>query len=161
MTQRANPSQRGFTLLEILIVVILLGILTTIVVAQMDSLIEDTEKAAFVGSIKAIAGHAHVYYLTTGNYLEDSSSGQLPAGFGPYISRKDWEKPTPIGGVWDAEGAGDFPGVVSAVGVHFNSDAKDDAYMADIDAILDDGNLSTGAFRKIGGGRFYLLVAAE
>ena len=162
MNRYRRKSRSAFTLLEVLLVVLILGILAAVVIVLIDDVQDSTRQGAFIASLKIISNQAYVYYVETGEYLEDSSSGQLPRGFGDYISRAEWESPTPIGGVWDAENAGDFPGVVSAVGVHFNgSDAKDDVFMAEIDAIMDDGNLSTGSFRKIGGGRFYYLVAAE
>ncbi len=56
----------------------------------------------------------------------------------------------------------DSYGLTSALGVHFKNgtgDRKDDAYMQVIDAIIDDGDLSTGVFRKLAGRRYYFVVA--
>lgn len=52
-------------------------------------------------------------------------------------------------------------GPLPAVGVHFwgGGPAKDDAYMQQIDAVVDDGELTTGWFRKIAGDRYYFIIA--
>ena len=51
-------------------------------------------------------------------------------------------------------------GLTSALGVHFNGmgETRDDAYMSGIDAVVDDGNLSTGGFRKLAGDRYYFIL---
>ncbi len=48
------------------------------------------------------------------------------------------------------------------LGVHFKNgtgDRKDDAYMREIDAIIDDGDLASGSFRKLAPRRYYFVVA--
>jgi prepilin-type N-terminal cleavage/methylation domain-containing protein len=149
----------GFTLIEILIVVTILGVLAAIIIAQFSGAAEEAKKNAFVTNIKIFVESAERFRLDTGEYLEDSSSGVLPAGFGDYVQQIKWESVTPIGGVWDAE-YNSF-GIISAVGVHFNGqgDTQDDAYMQTVDAIFDDGDLGAGFFRRLGGGRYYAVIA--
>lgn len=160
---RASPCggvrRRGFTLIEILIVVLILGILAAVVVASLNTTTDDAKKNAFAASIKIFANASMRYAVDTGAYVGDGSSGQVPAGFAPYINSNSYTSVTPIGGVWDTEY--NSYGIISAVGVHFNGqgETRDDAYMAEIDAILDDGDLSTGAFRKLGAGRYYWVIA--
>ncbi len=53
-------------------------------------------------------------------------------------------------------------GLTSSLGVHFKNgtgDRKDDAYMQEIDAIIDDGDLASGSFRKLAPRRYYFVVA--
>jgi len=61
--------------------------------------------------------------------------------------------------VWDSEN--NSFGVISALGVHFNGtgDTRDDAFMQQIDANLDDGDLATGGLQKIADDRYYFIVA--
>jgi len=49
------------------------------------------------------------------------------------------------------------------IGVHFNGggDTRDAAFMTEIDAILDDGDLATGSFRQTASDRFYLLLTSN
>jgi prepilin-type N-terminal cleavage/methylation domain-containing protein len=149
---------RAFTLMEILIVVVILGILAAVVVSSVVIAVDDAEKSAFSTSTKHLATAATRYYHDTGTWLEDSSTGELPAGFAAYIDERYWGD-TPIGGQWDAQY--NEMGIVSAIGVHFNGtgETRDDAYMVDIDAMLDDGNLNTGSFRKLAAGRYYYVLA--
>jgi prepilin-type N-terminal cleavage/methylation domain-containing protein len=154
----ANLRRTGFTLIEILIVVIVLGILAAIVIPQFVSATDDAARASFIANIRIFGEAAKRYMLDTGEYLEDSASGTLPAGWEPYIQELRWTEVTPIGGRWDFEL--DSFGIKSAYGVHFNGegDTRDDAYMQEIDALIDNGDLTTGPFRKLAGDRYYWVL---
>lgn len=160
LVSRTTAPRPGFTLVEILIVVVILGILASIVIANLTGATEEARKAAFIANGTEFSEQAAYFALKTGSYLPDSGSGDLPAGFEYYIDAADWENGTPIAGVWDHESF-DTGGYASAVGVHFQDagEAKDDAYMTQVDAMGDDGDLATGAFRKIAGDRYYFIVA--
>jgi prepilin-type N-terminal cleavage/methylation domain-containing protein len=156
---RSCPRRAAFTLIEILIVVVILGILAAIVITTVSSFRAEAERTAFATNGKAFVEQAKLYRLQEGLWLEDSSSGVLPTGFEEYITMSSWEGGTPVGGVWDAE-LNSF-GIVSGLGVHFNGsgETRDDAFMLDIDAMVDDGDLATGGFRKIAGDRYYFVLA--
>jgi len=156
-TRKGEPAG-GFTLIEILIVVVILGVLAAIVLPQFVGVTGDVERATFVADVRIFANCARRYMLDTGGYLEDSASGVCPAGFEPYMQEAKWEEITPIGGLWDAEL--DSFGIKSAFGVHFNGEGetRDDAYMLLIDDAFDDNDLATGAFRKIADGRYYFIL---
>ena len=150
----------GFTLIEILIVVVILGILASVVMAQINGLHEDAERAAFISSGQIFQEAAYRFFLDTGSYPEKRPSGKLPDGFGYYVTSQQWEGGTPIGGLWQMA-AGQY-GLRSSLGVHFKNGTgpeKDDAYMQQIDAAIDDGDLSTGIFQKVAGERYHFVVA--
>ncbi len=154
-----QPNLRNaFTLVEILIVVVILGILAAMVIISVNNPRKDTEQTSFAADGKSFLGAAILYFARTGEFLEDGSSGQLPAGFEDYVDENAWTRVTPIGGVWDTEFEDN--GVTSALGVHFNGEGptQDDAYMEEIDAMVDDGDLATGGFRKLGDQRFYFVI---
>lgn len=156
----ARPRRHGFSLVEILIVTALLGIMAAIAIPQFANAGRDSQQIAFVGDIREYAKSAVLYMEMTGQYLEDSSSGQMPAGWGPYVDANRWTQPTPIGGVWDVEL--DSHGIKAGLGVHFNGpEVPDDVFMQEIDAIFDDGDLNTGAFRKIAADRYYYILKAS
>lgn len=151
------PRRRGFTLIEILIVVIILGVLAAIVVPQFVNAAQSSQDAAFVANLKALNEAMMRFQLENGEFPEDGSSGEEPAGMDEYLAVFNWAE-TPIGGVWDTER--DSFGVTSAVGVHFwgGGEVRDDAYMTGIDEMIDDGDLATGAFQGFGDGRYYWIV---
>jgi len=151
-------SRYAFTLIEILVVVVILGILAAIVIPQFTGSAEDTQRAVFASNIKEFAKAVERYHMDTGTWPEDSPSGDVPAGLDDYIITTAWEGGTPIGGVWDTEL--NSMGITSAVGVHFN-DGSDPgaAAMALIDEVIDDGDVTTGTFRMLQATRYYWIVA--
>ena len=156
--------RQGFTLIEILIVVVILGILATVVIAQFRNAGDDAARATFVINGFKFVEAAALYRVDTGEFLEGSGSGKLPEGFEDYIQPEKWLAGTPIGGVWDVEY--NKHGITSAIGVHFKgkgnkgkSGLPGDAYMQEIDATIDDGDLETGGFRKIARDRYYFIIA--
>lgn len=159
MASSPRPRNRAFTLIEILIVVVILGILAAIVIPQFTEASGDAARAAFITNGRTFSQAAVRFQLDHGAYPEDAGSGVLPAGFDDYIQRSRWEGGTPIGGVWDAEN--NSFGLTSSVGVHFDGtgDTQDAAYMLELDTIYDDGDLATGGFRQIAGDRYYFVVA--
>ena len=155
-----NPRTRrqgGFTLVELLIVVVILGILAGIVIPQFNNSSSEAAQTAFAHELRIYIDAAVLYEAKEGETLDDGSSGEVLAEFAPYINESDWVLPTPIGGSWDTENS--FTGIESALGVHFNGvTPKDDAFMTKIDEIVDDGVLTSGGFQKFADDRFYYIL---
>ena len=156
---RRAPLAAAFTLVEVLIVVVILGVLAAIVIPQFANASGAAMQSAFVTSLNQFTRAAMLMQQETGDYPPDGSSGEVPAGFEDYIQESRWTQTTPIGGVWDAENSS--LGYRSAIGVHFDGtgETRDDAFMTEIDLSLDDGVLTTGAFREIADNtRYYSIV---
>ena len=147
----------GFTLVELLIVVVILAILAAIVIPQFSNSSAEAKQARFADSLRVLSDAFDLYKAKTGNDIVDASSGVWDAEMDGYITQISYEKKTPVGGVWDTE-LGSF-GVTSAVGVHFLVDTpQEDAFMLKIDDLMDDGDLATGGFRKLASDRFYMVL---
>lgn len=156
---KSQRSHHAFTLVEILIVVVILGILAAIVMPQAANAMGNTRQTVFVREIQLFTDAAVIHRSQTGSWIGDGSSGQIPAGFEDYIDPASYENGTPIDGVWDTEARPDYD-ITLGIGVHFNGgDGQKDAdYMTEVDAIFDDGDLSTGGFQQFASDRFYFIV---
>lgn len=155
---RSQTCRRGFTLVEILIVVLILGILAAVVIPQFATATTDASKRAFVTSLMNFVDAATMYRAREGVSMPDGGSGLLPPEMAPYIKARDWESETPIGGLWDSEYR-DIGGFESMMGVHYMLGGDPGAaFMTEVDAIFDDGNLASGAFRDFGGSRYYYII---
>ena len=86
--------QRGFTLVEILIVVIILGILAAIVIPQFSNASQDARKSSVVSQLQTLRSQIELYKLQHGDAppaladLKTSLTGTTTYGgssFGPYM----------------------------------------------------------------------------
>ncbi len=146
-------SKKGFTLVEIMIVVAIIGLLAALGIPNMLRAGKNARKARFTREIK-IAGHAFVLYaFDYGTYPADKTPSQMPTGMNEYLHRFSWNEETPIGGQWDWD-YGVF-GITAGVSVKSPNWGPD--LMLEIDKSMDDGNLSTGQFRQRPGGYIYIL----
>jgi hypothetical protein len=69
------------------------------------------------------------------------------------LSAVHWTEPTPIGGQWDW----DFLQYGAIAGVSVFMPDLTEAQMARIDARIDDGDLTTGIFRRRSSGYIYVM----
>lgn len=146
------------SLLEVSLVVVLTGVIASAVTMQFANAFGETEQLKFCTQLHAHLASMENFHRDTGAYPPDAGTGHIPTGMDKYLDVDRWNRSTPIGGSWDIEF--NTSGVTSAVGVHFDGivAAPPDEYMMRIDEILDDGNLQTGAFRKLDESRFYYVV---
>lgn len=86
---------RGFTLIEILVVVVIIGILAAVIVPNVLSRIEDAEKSAAVSEIKTFDTAIDNYKLDLRQYppvlealVNKSAAGDNPKWNGPYLKNQ-------------------------------------------------------------------------
>ncbi len=156
MTSQPHRPRAAFTLVEILVVIVILGVLAAIVIPQFASATDDARYNAFITDLNALTKAVSAYENIHG-LPPDGASGVMPPELNIYMSAERYERPTALGGVWDIEVQEN--GVVLAVGVHFNNgNDPGEAVMSQIDAMIDDGDLSTGSFREIAANRYYNVL---
>ncbi len=91
---RVRRKERGFTLVEILIVVIILGILAAVVIPSFTSASNDARQSSVVSQLQTLRSQIQLYQLQHGDTLPDLTSGWDPltatttfqsTNFGPYM----------------------------------------------------------------------------
>jgi prepilin-type N-terminal cleavage/methylation domain-containing protein len=150
-----QSARHAFTLVEILIVVVILGILAAIVIPKFSDASQQSAQTAFTTSLNEHVKVANISYQMTGQYPVEHTFGTMPSEYDEYLDGNEWSRETPIGGNWDIMAGGS---VTFGVGVYFASDAPTDTFMTQIDDIYDDGDLTSGKFQKLGDGEFYVIL---
>jgi len=67
-------SNKGFTLIELLVVIAIIGILSSVVLASLNTARDKGADAAIKGNINGIRAQAELYYDSNGNKYNTSSS---------------------------------------------------------------------------------------
>ncbi len=152
--------RHAFTIIELMIVILIMAIIAGVLLSSVGNASSQAEQAVFAQDLRVYVRAAMRYEAEQSKSLEDSAVSVVPEGWDPYINRRHWTSATAIGGGWDV--AQDIIGSHWAVGVDFSvfndAGARDDTYMAEIDRLVDDGDLSAGSFRKISATQFYFLI---
>lgn len=154
MTTKPN-AKNGFTLIEIMVVVVIVGVLAAIAIPTFTKYLRNARAATFASDIRTLANAGAQYSLESGWWVPDTSSGVYPTELEGYFSEQKFNLGTPLGGQWDFE-QWDLGNFTSAVGVH-GPDHSDEMF-ALIDKRIDDGDLSTGLFQKLASDRYYYVI---
>lgn len=86
-SRKGTPAQKGFTLIEIMIVVVILGILAALVVPNMIGKAGEARQTAAAADIRAIANALDMYRLENFHYPSTDQNLQAlvekPSGYPP------------------------------------------------------------------------------
>jgi len=109
-TVRYSSRKGGFTLVEILIVVIILGILAAIVIPQFTNASQDARKSSVASLLQTIRSQIELYKIQHGDALPDLANGASVDGT------------TPNTGVWvDLTGTSTFGSSPTKLGPYLQS----------------------------------------
>lgn len=97
--------RHAFTLVELLVVIVVLGILAAIVAPKALDAREEAALTAAAADLKAIENAVALYVSEHGAYPRDVNRRRVVGVLDPYFkSENPFAKPAPIGGVYDYEG---------------------------------------------------------
>jgi prepilin-type N-terminal cleavage/methylation domain-containing protein len=142
----------GFTLLELAIVVVILGVIAAIAVLRLATAASGTRASAFVATLNRFAYAVEAHHAETGEWISDSDTGLPPVELVDRVDTRAWSSPTPLGGSWDIDD--EYSGVIG-LGVHGPDDADG---LRRADEIIDNGDVHSGVFRFVAPGRCYLVL---
>jgi prepilin-type N-terminal cleavage/methylation domain-containing protein len=143
----------AFTLVEIMVVVMIIGLIAAIAIPSMSRARDRVQRTRFINDLRVATAAFELYSLEHGRYPIDRGPGVVPPGMEEYLTNMNWTAATTIGGNWDW----DYRVFGFTAGVSVYRPKRTDAQMAVIDAEIDDGNLATGFFRKRTNGFIYII----
>ncbi len=141
-------STHGFTLIELMILVAVLGILAALAVPKYLGIRDKAEATAAGTSMKAIADATKHYQAAHGEWPDDKNRRVLPPELSAYLPMDEFEN-GPLGGVWDYDdwrGAGYTAGG-DEIGIAISIVEGDPDQYEAVDKVIDDGDLTTGVVR--------------
>ncbi|HVU18063.1 MAG TPA: type II secretion system protein [Candidatus Didemnitutus sp.] len=152
----ARSLRRGFTLVEIMIVVAIIGLLAALAIPGYLRVQRRSQNSRVANDLRVFSQAFESYATQNGTWPANASPGVVPAG----ISTADfkvsvWQSPTTIGGEWNWD-LNIVPGVTAAISI--SNFTCSDAQLAEIDAMIDDGDLSTGLFQKVSSNRVSYIL---
>lgn len=151
---RRRPGDAGFTLVEIMIVVLIIGVLATLAIPALMKVQRNTQNSRFVSDLRVFAQAFETYAMKNGGYPANAGTGVVPTGMSGELRDSAWTvAKNSIGGRWNWDN--NSSGI--SLGISTTNVTVSDAQMAEIDAKIDDGDLTTGNFQKIGTRFTYLL----
>ncbi len=144
-------TRKGFTLVEIMIVVVIIGILMTMITNAFKIVRSASQNTATINDLRIFAGVFDTYAMENGSFPADEPAGEIPDDMHQYFPGGDpsqFTKRPPIGGSykWDYFGVGnEIEASVSVRGAIVPADQ-----LLSLDQKSDDGVAGSGNVRILG-----------
>ena len=153
---------RGFTLVEILVVVVIISLLAMMAVPGVQLVQRRAKSSAVINDFRVFATAFQTYAHENGSFPAEAAPGVVPIGMENMLKIDAWLRVTPIGGHYNWENNQLHFGVQykAAIAITGTADAPltlDVNQLTDIDKAIDDGDLYNGNFR-LGAGLNPLFV---
>ncbi len=139
MRNRTRINGRGFTLIEILIVVVILGILAAIVIPQFSSASEDAQNSQVRSQLQTVRGQIELYNVQTGGYPDFATNVWGDLTDNRYLQQepRNSRRNNAVGIVAGTAGPGADSGGEAGDGWYWNTD-DDILYAIDQDGTIID-----------------------
>lgn len=126
----------------------IIGALAAIAVPIYGGWRDNAARTAFATSLRAHANAIVQYMSESGQLPAGAPRGSLPPDLQRYVRAQAWVGKTPIAGMWDLDTSRRRGWTRIAVDF-MHRENPGPAFMRQVDAAVDDGDLSAGFFRRI------------
>ena len=153
--RRSAPTQpdHGFTLVEIMVVVVIVGILAAIAIPTFVHFRRNTQNNRFINDVRTFAQAFETYAMKNGRWPPSAAAGAVPTGMSGEFRDDNWSAVNSLGGRWNW----DYKTNGVTAGISVTAATADEAQMTEIDKKMDDGSLSAGNLVKNGERLTYIL----
>lgn len=136
-----------------MVVVVIIGLLAAMALPAFQRVKQSAVSKRYLNDARQMRDGAERYALENGSFPPNGIGG-LHANLRGYIPDSIFNATTtPLGGVWDWDFQQD--GFTASISVYMFT--VSDAQLRDIDRTIDDGDLSTGLFRKMGSKAIFII----
>ena len=137
-----------------MIVVVIIGLLAALAIPAFQRVQRASQNSRIVNDFRVFSQAFETYATQNGAWPANVGPGVVPPGMAGTFKTDVWQSPTAVGGIWnwDQNIAG-FTAGISISGFTCN-----DAQLMEIDAKIDDGDLTTGNFQKVQPNRVMLIL---
>jgi len=134
-----------------MIVVVIIGMLAAMAIPGYMRVQRHSQNSRIVNDLRVFSQAFETYATQNASWPANVGPGMVPPGINSNDFKVSvWQAPTTIGGEWNWD-LNIVPGVTA--GISISNFTCDDAQLAEIDAMIDDGNLGTGNFQKVSANR--------
>lgn len=140
---------RGFTLVEIMVVVVIIGLLAGMAVVALKHTRERALATRITNDLRQFRTAFQAFNLQNAGWPPATTAGTIPAGMEGYLAAAYLNTREP-GGAYSWAG--------TSGQIRFTTLSATSATMQMVDTAIDDGNLSTGEFTQAAGNTFQLQL---
>jgi prepilin-type N-terminal cleavage/methylation domain-containing protein len=148
-------SSDGYSLIELLMAIAIVGMMASLAVPVYA---QYATRARLVETSLRLANWSrefHRWEMENGRFPNDSHIVLPPEALRTLnIINSEWLESTALGGNWNWEGVGAY----DYVGISIGGATASISDISQLDSILDDGDLSQGAFRQTPNGRYTYIL---
>lgn len=151
------PPQRGFTLLELLVVIGVIGLIAAIAIPQYNKFTTRTKVSAAAKELLDLRTSFYAYLIDNEDLPPDVGGGVVPNGMASYVPSTIFSNPTPLGGRYNWDGLPSH----NPPGISIENPTVSVESLQQLDRFLDDGDFSTGQFVTTNDGHYKLIIEPQ
>ncbi len=137
-----------------MIVVVIVGLLAALAIPAFLRVQRASQNSRVASDFRVFAQAFENYAAEYATWPPNAGAGVVPAGMTGTFKVGVWRANTSIGGRWNW----DYNAFGFVAGISIQNFTADDTQLAEIDAKLDDGDLTTGLLRKTQANRFTYIL---